>query len=83
MDPGSPLKVTLTGATTATPSFTPTVGATYWFQLVVTDQFGAVSNSDLTTVQVNANRAAGGRRRRAIRLRSDAGLPGHPDSAVV
>ena len=58
-------RVTLSGANTATPSFTaPTGPATLEFELTVTDNDGA-TDTDTVVVNVNdaAERAADGRRR--------------------
>ncbi len=44
--------VTLSGATTATPSFTPTTTGVYTFTLVVTDSLGLASAPDSTVITV-------------------------------
>jgi hypothetical protein len=55
IDGEDPLKVTLTGATTLAPSFTPPVGGTYYFALVVTDEWGEVSTVSTVSVTVSTN----------------------------
>ncbi|MGR8951024.1 MAG: PKD domain-containing protein, partial [Gammaproteobacteria bacterium] len=45
--------VSLTGATTAQPSFTPTIAGTYIFSLIVNDDL-ATSTADVVTISVNA-----------------------------
>jgi PKD repeat protein len=44
--------VTLSGATTATPSFTPTAVGVYTFTLVVTDSTGLASAPDQVVITV-------------------------------